>query len=65
MKGSTGLTCVTTSQAKTEEAHALKGGREAMPGREMEEVVRSLEQARSRHPRKGEDCRSFRGRTGS
>ena len=45
MKGLTGLTCVTTSQAKTEEAHALNGGREAMPGREMEEVGRSLEQA--------------------
>ena len=58
-KGLTGLTCVTTSQAESEEAHALNAGREVIPGREMEEVGRSLEQARSRYPRKGEDCRSF------
>jgi hypothetical protein len=46
MKGLTGLTSVRATQAKTEEAHARSRGREAMPGREIEEDVgRSLEQA--------------------
>lgn len=45
MKGLTGLTSVRATQAKTE-AHARSRGREAMPGREIEEDVgRSLEQA--------------------
>lgn len=66
MKGLTGLTCVTTSQAKTEEAHVWNGGREVMPGREMEEDVgRSLEQAWSRHPTKGEDCSHSEGEQGA
>ena len=48
MKGLTGLTSVRASQAKTEEAQVRSGGREAMPGRKMEEDVGgSLEQARS------------------